>query len=224
LEKLLGKGDMLFMTAEISKPRRIQGAYVTDEEIKAIVDFVKDKAEPEYRDEITIKATGTIPGFNGGGGDMDDDLTMEAKEVILRAGKASATLLQRRLRVGYARAARLLDILEEMGIVGPAEGSKPREVLVKQEDLEENFSSTLDSQEIDEPESVLDNGGEEEEEEDEEEESFFAEASDDREDEEESEDEDEEEDEEPEEEDEDEEDEGDDDQPYFTDEEDEDKK
>lgn len=148
-DKLLGKGDMLFMTAETSKPRRIQGAFVSDEEINAIVDFLKSKAEPEYNDDVTEKVGGPVAGF-GGGGDYEDDLTLEAKEVVIKAGKASATLLQRRLRIGYARAARLLDILEEMGVVGPSEGSKPRELLVSQEDLEENFESPLDEEEVEE--------------------------------------------------------------------------
>jgi len=145
-DKLLGKGDMLFMTAELSKPRRIQGAYVSDEEINAVVGFLKAKAEPDYNASVTERAGGAVAGFSGG--DFDDDLTIEAKEIVIKAGKASATLLQRRLRVGYARAARLLDILEEMGVVGPPEGSKPREVLISQEDLEENFSSELDEAEI----------------------------------------------------------------------------
>jgi S-DNA-T family DNA segregation ATPase FtsK/SpoIIIE len=147
-EKLLGKGDMLFMTAELSKPRRIQGAYVSDEEINAVVDFLKEKAEPEYNNSVTEKVGGAVAGF-GGSGDFEDDLALEAKEIVIKAGKASATLLQRRLRVGYARAARLLDILEEMRVVGRAEGSKPREVLISQEDLEENFSSSLDEEELD---------------------------------------------------------------------------
>ncbi|MBT4447447.1 MAG: DNA translocase FtsK [Candidatus Komeilibacteria bacterium] len=146
-EKLLGKGDMLFMTAELSKARRIQGAYVSDEEINDVVAFIKDKEEPEYNESIVEKKGGAVAGF-GGGGDFDDDLTLEAKEVVIKAGKASATLLQRRLRVGYARAARLLDILEEMGIVGPSEGSKAREVLISQDELEENFDSVLDEEEV----------------------------------------------------------------------------
>jgi len=164
-EKLLGKGDMLFMTAELSKPRRIQGAFVSDEEINAVVDFLKEKGEPEYNNNVTEKVGGAVSGF-GGDGDMEDDLALEAKEVVIKAGKASATLLQRRLRVGYARAARLLDILEEMGIVGPPEGSKPREVLISQEDLEENFSSALDEEEItDEQEEEVDNNEEDDDEE-----------------------------------------------------------
>ena len=146
-EKLLGKGDMLFMTAETSKAKRIQGAYVTDEEIADVVNFIKDDDEPDYNEDVTAKPSGSVAGF-GGKQDFEDDLAMEAKEVVIKAGKASATLLQRRLRVGYARAARLLDILEEMGVVGQAEGSKPREVLISQDDLEENFSSALDEEEI----------------------------------------------------------------------------
>lgn len=150
-EKLLGKGDMLFMTAELAKPRRLQGCYVTDEEISAVVDYVKDQAEPEYKTEITEKTGTGGSSFMGGalsGEEQDDELALEAKEIVIKAGKASATLLQRRLRVGYARAARLLDILEEMGVVGQAEGSKPREVLVSQGELEENFSSELDETDL----------------------------------------------------------------------------
>ena len=150
-EKLLGRGDMLFVTAESSKPKRIQGAYVSDEEIKVVVDFLKEKAEPEYNEAVIEKEIRGTPGFIGNG-DYDDELALEAKEVVLKAGKASATLLQRRLKVGYARAARLLDILEEMGVVGSSEGSKPREVLISQDDLEDNFSSSLDEDEGDEQE------------------------------------------------------------------------
>ncbi|MFA5127069.1 MAG: DNA translocase FtsK 4TM domain-containing protein [Patescibacteria group bacterium] len=141
-DKLLGKGDMLFMTAESSKVKRIQGAYVTDEEINDVVNYLKTQAEPEYNSSVTDKVGGvSIVGGNDG---YEDSLTEAAKEEVIKAGKASATLLQRRLRVGYARAARLLDILEQMGVVGPDRGSKPREVLVNQADLEENFSSALD--------------------------------------------------------------------------------
>ena len=145
-EKLLGKGDMLFMTAEASKVKRIQGAFVTDEEVNDVVDYLKQQGEPEYNHAVTEKAQGaTIVG----GGSYDDDLVLEAKEIVVKAGKASATLLQRRLRVGYARAARLLDMLEQQGVVGPDRGSKAREVLVDQRDLEENFPSILDGSEED---------------------------------------------------------------------------
>lgn len=149
-EKLLGKGDMLFMTAELTHPGRIQGAYVSDEEINAVVDYVKSQGgEPEYDPKIVEKIGHSSGVMNSSGGnDYEDDLTLEAKVAVIKAGKASATLLQRRLRVGYARAARLLDILEEMGVVGPGDGAKPREVLVSQDELEENFSTELDETDL----------------------------------------------------------------------------
>ncbi len=131
-EKLLGNGDMLFITAESSKPRRIQGTYIVAKEIHKVVDFFKQQAGAViYNEEIIEKPKRGLglSGIGGGGGDGgDDELLIEAKEEVLRAGKASASLLQRRLRVGYARAARLLDLLEEQGVVGPADGAKPRDV------------------------------------------------------------------------------------------------
>ena len=143
-EKLLGNGDMLFVTAELSHPKRIQGSFVSEEEINSVTDYVRSQAEPEYKDAVVEKTSGSFTGLSSNGSDYDDELTLDAKEIVIKAGKASATLLQRRLRVGYARAARLLDILEDMGVVSPADGSKPREVFISQEELEENFSSDLD--------------------------------------------------------------------------------
>lgn len=128
-EKLLGKGDMLFTTTEFNQPKRVQGAYIGEKEVRKVVDFFKVQTGAVlYNDEIVEKpkrAMG-IPGFEGG--DDGDDLLEAAKEEVTRAGKASASLLQRRLRVGYARAARLLDLLEQQGIIGPGDGAKPREV------------------------------------------------------------------------------------------------
>ncbi|MEK7570454.1 MAG: DNA translocase FtsK 4TM domain-containing protein [Patescibacteria group bacterium] len=138
-EKLLGRGDMLFSSTDLSKPKRLQGCMVTDKEIERVVQALKAQAQPEYISDIVEKPLGLI-GTNGGvmvgepGGDEgDDELLEEAKDVILRAQKASASLLQRRLRVGYARAARLLDLLEEQGVIGPGDGAKPREVLASQD-------------------------------------------------------------------------------------------
>lgn len=135
-EKLLGRGDMLFTTAEISKPRRLQGAFVSDNEIKRIVNYIKDKGgEAQYIEGITDrqKVKG-IAGVGLDGGDSDsDELFDEAKELIINSGKASASYLQRRLSIGYARAARLLDLLEEAGVIGPGAGAKPREVLITRE-------------------------------------------------------------------------------------------
>ncbi len=132
-EKLLGNGDMLFVSAEFNRPRRVQGAYVGEAEVRKVVDFFKNQAGAViYNEEITEKPKRGlgIPGMGGGSddGNDEDDLYDAAKEEVMRAGKASASLLQRRLRIGYARAARLLDILEDKGIIGPGDGAKPREV------------------------------------------------------------------------------------------------
>ncbi len=130
-EKLLGNGDMLFVSAETTKPRRVQGAYVSGNEVHRVVDFFKKQTGAViYNEEILERPKGpmAIPGFNSG--DDEDELLKEAEECVRQAGKASASLLQRRLRVGYARAARLLDLLEDRGIIGPGDGAKPREVYV----------------------------------------------------------------------------------------------
>ena len=130
-EKLLGRGDMLYVTAEMSMPRRLQGAFVADDEIKRVVDFIKSKYEPADYDLSIFEKAATETRFHGGIpiDDDSDPLLPEAKEEILRAGKASASLLQRRLKVGYARAARILDLLEQEGFIGPGDGAKPREIL-----------------------------------------------------------------------------------------------
>jgi DNA segregation ATPase FtsK/SpoIIIE, S-DNA-T family len=139
-EKLLGNGDMLYTSSELPEPRRIQGVFITEKEIKKVVDFWKEQGEPDYDDAIVERVKiGSIPGSALGGGNDEDELLMDAQEVVLKAKKASASLLQRRLRVGYARAASLLDMLEERGIVGPPNGSKPREILLNQDDLEDNL-------------------------------------------------------------------------------------
>ncbi len=129
-EKLLGNGDMLFLAGNSTKPIRVQGGYVSEREIKKITDYLRKNAEPDYRDELesTEGQAGRRLSFRAGGLEADDELYEEAKAEIIRAGKASASLLQRRLRVGYARAARLIDILEDRGVVGPADGAKPRDV------------------------------------------------------------------------------------------------
>lgn len=130
-EKLLGNGDMLFTSAESNKPRRVQGAYIGEQEVRKVVDFFKGQAGAVIYNEDVIEKPKRGLGLNGMGGDGgsdEDDMYEAAKEEVMRAGKASASLLQRRLRVGYARAARLLDILEDKGIIGPGDGAKPREV------------------------------------------------------------------------------------------------
>ena len=131
-EKLLGHGDMLFVSAESSKPRRIQGAFITEDEIKEVTKFIRDNNEPSYSSapiDSEPEATHVFESFSNDGGD-DDELFAEAVEVVRSAKKASASLLQRRLKVGYARASRLIDMMEEKGMVGPGDGAKPREVLL----------------------------------------------------------------------------------------------
>lgn len=138
-EKLLGQGDMLFTSAELSKPKRIQGAYLGDEEINDVVNFIKEKSGPaEYLEGVTDrqKVGGNAGvGLDGNHGD-EDELFEEAKGIIIKAGKASTSMLQRRLSIGYGRAAKILDMLEEAGIIGPSNGAKPREVMMSAEQYE----------------------------------------------------------------------------------------
>ncbi len=130
-EKLLGRGDMLFLPPDASKPLRIQGVMVKDEEINALIKYLKDTGvAPEYTTEVTEMPLGRW-GKNGANGGQEDDLFEEAVRTVCQYDRASASLLQRRLRVGYARAARILDELENAGIVGPGDGAKPRDVLVR---------------------------------------------------------------------------------------------
>lgn len=131
-EKLLGRGDMLFQTAEMASPKRLQGSFVAEDEIRRVVDFLKSKYEPaDYDLSILERQSGGNSKFMNilPIEDDTDPLLPDAKEEILRAGKATATLLQRRLKVGYARAARILDLLEQEGFIGPGDGAKPREIL-----------------------------------------------------------------------------------------------
>jgi len=127
-EKLLGCGDMLFYSASISKPKRIQGVFVSEKEVRLVTDFLKSEGNPEYNEEVLAQPANRMKGHIDVQG-ADDELFKEAADVVIKSGKASASLLQRRLRIGYARAARLIDLLEEQGIVGPADGARPREVL-----------------------------------------------------------------------------------------------
>ncbi len=128
-ERLLGRGDMLYIGNDLGKPKRVQGVLVTDKDVEKVTDFLKSKATAIYDETILNYHTASA---HGPGGELSgsDELYNEAKETVVMAGKASASLLQRRLRIGYARAARLLDILEQDGIVGPPDGAKPRDVMM----------------------------------------------------------------------------------------------
>jgi len=136
-EKLLGQGDMLMLTPSMSKPKRIQGAWVMDEEVIKITDHLRMQSAPQYNDEIISQPVqlngkgGVVMDFSGEGG---DDMYKDAVRVVVESGKASTSLLQRRLRVGYARAARIIEEMEEQGIIGPADGARPREVLISSTD------------------------------------------------------------------------------------------
>ena len=143
-EKLLGKGDMLLLTASMPKPLRVQGAFIDDDETNKVTDFIREQRPPAYDDEVVSQPVQ----LNGKGGivpnnDMDaadEPIFRQAVEVVIEAGKASTSLLQRKLRIGYGKAARMIESMEEQGIIGQADGSRPREVLVRS--IDEVFGGT----------------------------------------------------------------------------------
>lgn len=135
-ETLLGAGDMLYLSADMSKPIRLQSAYIGEDEVKAVVQYIAKHNQAELpvvdlSGQGANASTESGPMLDGNldGDDIDDDLYEEARKIVIEAGKASTSYIQRKLRVGYARAARLMDVLEERGVIGPADGAKPREVL-----------------------------------------------------------------------------------------------
>ncbi len=145
-EKLLGRGDLLFISAELSKPKRIQGSFLTEDEIKSVTNFIRtNNATPESAGEnVNFESAGEKEGSAGSGGgqnfddymadDDGDELMDEAIAIVKESNKASASLLQRRLKVGYARAARLLDLMETAGLIGPGDGAKPRDINIEKID------------------------------------------------------------------------------------------
>jgi S-DNA-T family DNA segregation ATPase FtsK/SpoIIIE len=133
-EKLLGAGDMLYMGGEMSKPQRVQSAYISENEVKKMVKYFVEEYGNEVPSEINLTDSAVADKnslFESSFSDdeVDDDLYEQAREEVLQAQKASTSYLQRKLRVGYARAARLIDLLEERGVIGPGDGAKPRDVL-----------------------------------------------------------------------------------------------
>ena len=143
-EKLLGKGDMLFLPMGASKPKRIQGAFVSDKEIEKIVDFIKSDSSAHYNEDIIEHIENGVEDHTSGDDSDADDLLPQAIEIVVELGQASASLLQRKLKVGYSRAGRLIDQLEERGIIGPHEGSKPRKVLMSRNEFQEMMVSNID--------------------------------------------------------------------------------
>jgi S-DNA-T family DNA segregation ATPase FtsK/SpoIIIE len=129
-ETLLGMGDMLFKPLGSAHLQRIQGAYITEEEIARLVTHWRRQAEPQFREELLQRPEGERKSEEPGGEADSDELLVDAARLVLETGSASVSMLQRRLRVGYTRAGRLIDMLERRGIVGPWEGSKPRQILV----------------------------------------------------------------------------------------------
>jgi len=130
-EKLLGRGDMLFLPVGASKPQRIQGAFVSDEEVEQIVHHCIEQQKAKYSEDMIVHEAEDT---NSKGAEIVDDLYSDAVELVVNQGSASVSMLQRRFRIGYARAARLIDTMEQNGVVGPYEGSKPRDVLISKEE------------------------------------------------------------------------------------------
>ena len=146
-EKLLGKGDMLFYPIGYNKPVRVQGAFVSDKELNRVVDFIVKQSIPvEYKEEVTTQALECDAKDNASMEDagnqvLEDELFEDALRLVMDMGQASSSMLQRRFRIGYTRAARLVDTMEELGIVGQSVGSKPREVILSRQEIEERFFS-----------------------------------------------------------------------------------
>ena len=138
-EKLLGKGDMLFLPMGESSPTRIQGAFISEVEIQKVVDYVCEQQKAQYDNswtEMKNEAGSHDDGYESQE-EYEDPLYNEIVDFVIQTGKISASLIQRKYRLGYNRAARIIDLLEERGIIGPQNGSKPREVLIKKENIEE---------------------------------------------------------------------------------------
>jgi len=150
-EKLLGNGDMLYIGAELSKPRRIQGALITDEEINAVTDFLREHGDPDYDDAVTERKQ-NLAGGGSGSFEMDEEErdVQEAVRTVVKAKRASATLLQSRMRIGFAKASRILDTLEERGIIGEQNSSKPREVLITEEELKASMADPIETPRVEE--------------------------------------------------------------------------
>ena len=142
---------MLYLTGELSKPIRLQSAYVSDEEFKRVIDYLKNLDDVHSLDSIDLDGKQDGESADAMFASMvddeeEDDLYEEAKQAVIDAGKASTSYLQRKLRIGYSRAARLIDILEERGVIGPADGSRPREILDENQPDDEDGQEERDNE------------------------------------------------------------------------------
>lgn len=148
-EKLVGKGDMLFNPLGSGKPVRVQGAFISDKEVNELIEFVKDQVEEaEYSENVMDSIErANMPDAEKGDRDLEDELLPDAIELVVQAQQASVSMLQRRFRIGYNRAARIIDMMEDRQIVGPSDGSRPRQVLISEEDLMNMQENTKDMEE-----------------------------------------------------------------------------
>ncbi len=142
-DRLIGRGDMLFMPIDAAKPLRIQGCYLSENETNAIVDYLKEQEKPVFTFTVAESSPSGAPNAYSGNtedeGD-DDQFFEQAVRLVVNNGQASTSMLQRRFRIGYTRAARIVEMMEEKGIVGPLNGAKPREILVSKDEVEQMFN------------------------------------------------------------------------------------
>ena len=142
-ERLIGRGDMLFMPIDASKPIRIQGCYLSEGETNTLVNYLKEQERPDYKFAVIDSGDGgrsSMGGSGGGDDEIDDAFLEQAVRLVVNNGQASTSMLQRRFRIGYTRAARIVEMMEERGIVGPLNGAKPREILISRDTVEQMFN------------------------------------------------------------------------------------